>query len=109
MFHRVNKVIYRYLSLSNKIYRYLSLSNKIYIHHTGELSIDTVVTHVAVSTEYFEKDGGSLSKEICLELTDFKTGAGVSSKTRHRGKCHQVSEVSIKSCSQFASKSEEFE
>ena len=50
MFHRVNKVIYRYLSLSNKIYRYLSLSNKIYIHHTGELSIDTVVTHVAVST-----------------------------------------------------------
>lgn len=39
---------------------------------------------MTVSTEYFEKDGGRLSDENCLELTDFTTGAGVSSKTRQR-------------------------
>lgn len=69
MFHRVNKSI--------------ALSNKIYIHYTGELSTDTIVTHyLAVSTEYLDR--GSLLKENCLELTDFKTGSGVSSKTRQR-------------------------
>lgn len=63
----------------------MALSNKIYIHYTGELSTDTVVTHyLAVSTEYLEKDRGRLPKENCLELTDFKTGAGVSSRTRQR-------------------------
>lgn len=63
----------------------MALSNKIYIHHTGELSTDTAVTHyVAVSTEYLEKDRGRLPKENYLELTDFKTGAGISSKTRQR-------------------------
>ena len=39
---------------------------------------------MTVSTEYFEKDGGRLSDENCLELTDFMTGTGVSSKTRQR-------------------------
>ena len=39
---------------------------------------------MTVSTEYFEKDRGILSDENCLELTDFMTGTGVSSKTRQR-------------------------
>ena len=39
---------------------------------------------MTVSTEYFEKDGGRLSDENCLELTDFMTGTGVSSKTKQR-------------------------
>lgn len=44
---------------------------------------------MTVSTEYFEKDGGRLSDENCLELTDFTTGAGVSSKTRQRENAHK--------------------